>query len=68
MLHRVVMVQLVIDKLEAGCTEGTKAAGMKAIELFGGYNSILSIARSRSVASTRGTRARMKIRYKPLAT
>ena len=52
MLHKVVTVQLVIMKLEPGCTEGMNAAGMKAMELFGGYNNIRSIARSRSVAPT----------------
>lgn len=34
--HRVVMVQLVMEKLAAGGTEGMKAAGMKALVLFGG--------------------------------
>ena len=47
-LHRVVMVQFAMEKLEAGWAEGMKAAGIKAMELPGGYNSILSIVRSRS--------------------
>ena len=34
--HRVVMVQLVIEKLVAGGTVGMKAAGMKAWVLLGG--------------------------------
>ena len=53
-LHRVVTVQLVIEKLDPVCTEGRKAAGMKAMELFGGYNSILSIVRSRSSVASAG--------------
>ena len=34
--HRVVTVQLIIEKPMAGGEEGMKAAGMKALALFGG--------------------------------
>ena len=45
-------LQLIIEKFVRGGTELMKAAGMKALELSGGYKSIRSIARFRTASPT----------------